>query len=77
MPRSSVDVAASCVARTLVIPSTMFDVRTLIAVMALGTIVWPTHRVFRLTVRRARDLGVVSEHWVVQHRGEGHDPSAR
>jgi hypothetical protein len=55
----------------------MVGVRTVIAAIALATMVWATVRVLRLAIRRARDLGGVSEQWIAQHRGDGHDPSDR
>jgi hypothetical protein len=55
----------------------MIGVRTLVALIALATIVGAVVRVMRLTARRARDLGAVSEAWIVQHRPDWHDSASR
>jgi hypothetical protein len=55
----------------------MIGVRTLVVLIALAVIVGAVVRVLRLTARRARDLGAVSESWIVQHRADWHDPASR
>jgi hypothetical protein len=55
----------------------MIGVRTLVALIAFATIVGAVVRVLRLTARRSRDLGAVSESWIVQHRPDWHDPASR
>jgi hypothetical protein len=49
----------------------------LVALIALATIIGAVVRLVRLTARRARDLGAVSERWIVQHRADWHDPASR
>jgi hypothetical protein len=55
----------------------MIGVGTIVAVIALATIVAAVVRVLRLAARRARDLGAVSDSWIVQHRADWHDPASR
>jgi hypothetical protein len=55
----------------------VIGVRTLVALIAVATIIGAVVRLLRLTARRARDLGAVSEQWIVQHRPDWHDPASR
>jgi hypothetical protein len=55
----------------------MISMRMVMALIALATIIGAILRVLRLTARRARDLGAVSEQWIVQHRPDWHDPASR
>jgi hypothetical protein len=55
----------------------MIDVRIGAALMALATIIAVTIRLVRVAARRARDLGAVSDQWLLHHRGDWRDSASR